>query len=285
MASINEVLSKQLQVPELKPGEFVKFKLLKKGRIDPQTDEPLVFGEYWQHGKEVIYDPFLKGNKRVLLLNTDGVRIVDNPDGTTRQEPRVVSVMWPDTGVIMLGEDRFEQICFLRRSNKNKGNSFRKKDFLPLFEEVNEQVALNNKQFDEDIELDARIWVRDAKLDDLKAIADNLGITYDPKKLAGLRMSVADKVKKDPRSVMIHSSNVKTKKKIQIMDAIQYEILLFSEVDSTFYYKEDLTKPLCEISRDTDSVEGLMAFFATEEGKGQYAQFASKVKKLYEATV
>jgi len=283
MATINSILSQELQVPPLKPGEFVKFRLLKKGRIDPQTEQPLVFGDYWQHGKEVIYDPFKK--ERVLLLNSNGVRIVDMPDGLTRQEPRVESVMWDETGEKLLGEDQFETICFLRRSNKNGKNPFRDKKMGALFEEVNEQVSLNSRQFDEDLELEARLWVRDAPVDELKAMAENLGITYDPTNMGGIRMSVADTIKKDPRSAMIHSSNTKAKKKIQVMDALQYEIVIFDNIGRTFYYKDDLSKPLCEVPRDKDKVDGLLAFFATDEGKGHYANFANKVAKLYEATV
>lgn len=286
MAYINEMLSPQLRVPDLKPGEMVKFRLLKKGEIDPQTGFPYTLADYWMQGKEMIFDPYNKKNKNVLILNAVGFAPVTMPDHTTKYDPRVEYIKWDSTGEKLLGEDAFETICFLRRSNKNKSNPFRNKRRKALFEEINERVILATKFNDENLDLDARLYVRDCDWDELKGIAMNLKMNVDNDKLDALRINLMEMVRKDPRGVMLASSNKKMKVKIQVMDAERYEILIFDHTTRSWFYKEKLTdKPLCQVDLDKDKLEGILDFFKTPAGQAEYARFSKTIKTLYEAKI
>ena len=290
MATINEQLSEQLMVPEMNSGETRKFQLIKKGQIDTMADDgkaPLKLGVYWQAGKEKIFDGFKKGgkgNKNILILNATGVRMVyDNEKDVNREVPIVEHVYWDETGELLLTEENFETVCFLTRSNKNKNNPFRNKRTMALFYEVNEKLVISTKLFDEEMDLATRQWVWDAKIDEQKAIALNLGWTVDNSKLDGLKVSLLEKARTDPKSIIIASSNIQMKKKVQIMDAEQYGFLIWDAHNRDYYYKDNLNEPFCHIPQDTAKLDGLLAFYTSEKGRAHYIKLAGIVKDLYQA--
>ena len=106
---VNNLLSKEMQVPPLKPGEVKIFRRLLKGQIDPQTKNPYILSDYWMQGKAMVFDPFSKPKRSVLLLNEAGQRPVSMPDGTTRYEPIVEMIKWDETGEIVITENDHEK--------------------------------------------------------------------------------------------------------------------------------------------------------------------------------
>lgn len=288
MATINSQLSKELKIPPLKPKEQVKFRLLRKGQIDQSTKEPLVLSDYWQVGKEMIYDPFAK--KRVLILNVVGEKPVEMPDGRTRYEPIVGMIKWDEKGDIQMGEEQFEQICFMRRSNKNRSNKFRNKRRKVMFFEVNEMATLHKTLKNMDLTHDAYGWVRDCPLDELKAIANNLGVKFSEESngLDSLRITLLKKCEEldGPRAIIIASSkgNARAKMKVQITDAEKYEILFFDDNTRDWYFMDNVKESIVNISVEQNKVDGLIDHFAKGDGgKGQYALLVKKVKHLYKA--
>jgi hypothetical protein len=277
---INSLLSKELQVKPLKPGQTKIYRRVLYGTIDSQTDEPIVLSDYWQQGKAMIYDPFAK--KNVLLLNATGERPISNPDGTTRFEPIVEMIKWTETGEIILTEEHFEQMCFMERSNLNKSNKFRNKRIRPLYEEVIKNKAVKEKATSFELLLQAGDLIKTSTIDDLKVLAQKLGVNAP---VDTLRMVMMNKIQEPngPRNILKNSTNIGAKKRIQILDAEEYGILLYNDAEGSWYFEDSLAEPICHVELNIDKTQGLVDFFSTKEGKGKYALLAKKIKKLYEA--
>jgi len=277
--AINDLLSEELKIQPLKAGETKLFRRMLVGKLDGQTGEPYQLSDFWQSGKTMILDPFSK--KKVLLLNEVGQRPVSMPDGTTRMEPIVEMVKWGEGGDMLVTEFDFEQMCYLIRSDNNASNVWRNKRRRPQYYEVDPAKESKAELADFDLTTDAAMYCRNAKMDELKAIAKNLNIKAADD---GLRMAILNKVKAGyARDIMIASTNTTVKKRIQVTDAEKYGMIIYNDISGEWYFSNNTDKPICEISLDKDRVDGLLEFFGTKEGKGRYAQLASKVKKLYDA--
>ncbi len=277
--AINDLLSPDLKVPELKPGEVKIFRRLLKGKIDPMTEEPYNLTDYWQSGKAMIFDNFTK--KRVLLLNQVGVAPVELPDGKTLMKPVVGMIKWDQSGELIHTEDTFEEYCFLMRSNQNESNKFRNKRQKATFFLVDSQKQNKELLADYDLEMEAALYCRDVDIVELKTIAKKLNINASNETL---RTEILRRIKSGgAKQIMIASPNTDVKLRIQIKDAEEFDIIIFNDVSRDWFFSDNLVTPICNVPIDKDRVNGLIEFFGDQKGLGKYAKLAKKVKALYEA--
>lgn len=277
--AINELLSKELQVPALKPGEKKIFRRLLKGKIDQQTKQPYVLADFWQSGKAMIFDRFAK--ESVLLLNVMGSRPIKLPDGKTLMDPIVVMVKWDSTGDKLITEENFEEYCFLMRSNQNMSNPFRNQTHKASFFLVDKERDIKLEQADYDLETEAAYYCRHCDELEIKVIAKKLNIKAAPERV---RLEILDRIKQGgAKAIMIASNEGNIKKRIQITDAEKYNIILFTDIDGKWFFTDNLNEPICDVEINKDRIEGLIEFFGTKEGFGKYGLLAKKVKTLYGA--
>lgn len=278
--AINDIVSKEMQVPALKPGEVKLFRRLLKGQIDPSTKEPYILSDYWMMGKAMVYDPFSKPPRSVLLLNEVGQRPIVMPDGVTRYEPIVEMIKWDESGEILCTEANHEKYCFLMRSNLNKSNPLRNNKKKPLFAVVDKLAEVKEELADFDLTVEAHQHVKSADMTELQVIAKKLNIKVAPDLL---RTDILNRVHQgQAKNILKASSNTDLKKRIQVADAEKYDLIVFNDTTGEWFFTDEREKAICEVKLDTDRVEGLLEFFAAEGGAGYYATLAKKVKKLYE---
>jgi len=281
---INELLSEKLKVPAPKPGQTWRFRMNKTGRHDPMTGKPLALADYWMQGKDIIYDPFAK--QSILILNSVGEKPVIGEFGKVRYEPIVEMIKWDHKGEIVLTEQDFPTVVFMLRSNKNKSNPFRDPKKQSLYFEVNDVKTRADKIVSMDLKHDAYTYVKEATLDKLKALGKNIG-GIDITDTDTLRMNLLQRSETDPRSIIIHSKDVKGRLKINVMDAEHYKMISFSETERKWFWMDDAGEDICDISVDKGRIDGLVEYLLTQdkdnEAKSSLRLLSEKMKPIYAA--
>lgn len=284
--SIKDVVGSKLKkyLRPLKEGERAEFVLLNANKKDPWRDDEIVVPPDVQlAAKENIYDPDLKRTIRVECV--EGYDSFISEDGREINKPMYKKPRFEE-GRCIVDHTQMEQYYFLLVSNKNKSNPFRRKDVKAEFELVDNNAILREKYSKNDYMFDAMLWVKElADHDELRAIATNLPKNQynvgNMDDLYSLKLQLIDIAKTDPLTIIKNSKDIKTKKKIQVDDALRFGLMEWHEESKTFYSLiKNEAEELCSVELGEDRMKKIVDFFESKEGTGHYLAIAKQLKQL-----
>lgn len=289
-------LSRKLQVKPLQDGEVAVFRLTKAFVKSEIREEPLCPKVVQLSPVEKITDIGEEGTARSKKMST--AIIGYDQIGTSGQvKPRFEAPVFinGECRVLPSEHDKYQ---FLMRSKKNTTNRFRKAMGAGPADEINTFYLLGTKEITSlmklsDMKFYAEKMIREATFKDLREIALVLnassdsrykvktfieGATNDPEKMKYEMIQLAQLY---PKQVIAASPDQKAKLKVQIYDALVYNVLMF-EKDAYYLSKADSVEEIYKPEEDTDKVESLINFFMSEEGsigRKKYVEFATALKK------
>ncbi len=291
--TVNGLVSERLRVKPLKEGEIAIYKLIKSDMDDiTRTEESS--GKKMKHqqvysfpGRKRIYDPFLQ--KRILIQYVTSFRHVKLPSGEVKEEPIVSRVTFPRSGEIILTSRDFARMQFLERMEENRDNEFRDPAGpKPIFYRVNSKRQAIKELEDDYFKVDALVHIKNAEEVELKRIYHALDA--DEKKNINanegyeqLKRQIFKLAEKNPKLVLKASSNKEAKKKVQILDAERFRIIVFDEGDEqtprrwVFIDREPMV--ICEVEPGVHKFDGLYKFFESEKGKEWYVKVVNSLKE------
>ena len=286
-------LSKKLAVAPLKDGEVAVFRLTKAFQRDISREEPSCPEVVQLAGVQKISDPgeqgamkskkMAAGIKEYKQIGTSGqVKPVFEPLIFVRGEMRITS------------KDQ-EKYVFAMRNLNNTSNRFRKIMGATNKNETNSFYLLGTKEVTNlmkisDMKYYAEKMVREASFQVLKELAVVLNANPDPRfkvksyidgatlDTERLKYELIQLAQLYPKQVISASPSDADKLKVQIYDALVYNILTF-EKNSYFVSGDDDLIEILQPESDMDKVDSLIKFFMSPEGKKNYAIFAKALKK------
>lgn len=287
---VNEVLSETYHVKPLPEGDVAVYKLISAdkddpSRIDTSTGKPSkCTPTHYMAGKRTIID---KGNNNtpIIIGNVTGTEQKKMPDGTIIGVP-VVSDCVFEKGLMTVTSDEAATYQYLERIDGNRDNPFRNNKKKVIFYRVNNRKAALKDLEIHSLVTDALIWIREADPKEIQSIASNIegySINLDlPYEV--IKKELSNIAIKDPASVIKSSDHKAAKIKLQVLDSIRYQLIMFDEGDNNslrrwFWVDGDQTD-LCVIEIGEDKVEALVKYFTTDEGRKKYQKLAGKLKKI-----
>jgi hypothetical protein len=213
-----------LQVPPLKKGEYVLYRLLDPA-IDP--NDPLKQKYIWPRAKKIptldrIHDP--KTGEPIDIGVVDRV----NRDGVPSIKTYWVNGSESNGYFTLTGGRGYDDYFYeyFELTNTNKSNPHRDTSVFPLFERIDRVADEKKKLKKRDEELDALIYVRDMGEKELRLLAASM-MWDDKDDIDALRNRAIDFAKADPRkfSTVVRSKDVEIKanlKKAQELEVIRY---------------------------------------------------------------
>jgi hypothetical protein len=285
---INQLLSHELSVKPLPRGTSVTYKLITsdrvdKSRVDEKTGKPMpVMPKYRLAGRKTIYDPVKE--RSLIISNVNRFKPEYMPDGSMKQVPVIKGVVF-DKGVFTVTSEQQDTYAFMERISENRDNPFRDRKVKPLFYRVNNEVSVRKKMDEDYLLADAVLWAKAMDLEEMKSINSklpdsmkvNLNLPYE-----GVKTELFKIAKTNPVLFLKCSNDRTNKMKIQVMDAFNYQIILFSEGDSTnprrWFFNDKDSEDICEVEPGTHYIDGLLDYFKTNEGSKIYTKLANKLK-------
>ena len=230
--TVNDILSKKMQVKPLAEGESAQYCLVGIGDIDKRrTNEdtgehiPSVKPSYRMAGKENVYD--FETGQRVLIQNIVSFENKRSQDGDRIIQMPVVEDVLFRRGYFTCPWTAPETYAFLERSMKNTSNPFRLPGSRNVFFRVDSKkdnlLSYNNKI----LVLDAQTIVRQANYGELKRLADALSsdhptLLFDYKDAMQLRNELFTYAEQNPRALAKVSEDKEVRLKLVIMDLERY---------------------------------------------------------------
>jgi hypothetical protein len=146
--AINDILSKELRVEPLKPGEIAIFQLHSVGIYDPKFEGPVNMSGHRLVGMDLVYDPFDKENPMKYIYNVKGVRPGDPKKGEAKDAlfHDWAYVRFGKSGRIILNHTQNNQYQYMMRMNKNSSNPFRNTQAEKVFFLVNEKAEAQKSE-------------------------------------------------------------------------------------------------------------------------------------------
>ncbi len=291
-------LSENLRVKEtpIKADEAVFFKLINADKIDMSRDDgkgTYLQPEVYQISDRItVTDPYAKGGPRkVVIGNVVGANPVELPDGNTVMKEALKGVQFI-RGYAKVSSADWATYCYLMRRPDNDSNPFRKAmgGKKVLFKKVEEKKEINDLLMLEDMAYQAQKIVRETK-DPVKiksiAAALNKGAdqryhipSYQPgvrEDIPAIKLELIQRAKSFPKAVIYASGDEIAKVKIQVMEAMNFGIVIYNE--KAFFLVGKEYKQLLQTEPDSDKVDQLVDFFTSEEGGKLYAEFAQLLTK------
>lgn len=171
--SINDDLSKELQVKPLEEGQIATFKLMRSGIFDPMTGKPATPNSHTIPGIELIFDKFSK--RTIRIYNIKEYETIEEVGRPIVYKPKHEPVtFWAKP--IVCNSDSNDLYFFLKRTSFNRDNPFRSRKYIPVFYEV-------------DFERDARVAVDTTEY---KRLALNIVADYEIEELLQLGRGLKD---------------------------------------------------------------------------------------------
>ena len=291
---VNEILSKELQVKPLTRGEVAVYKVLGAGEEIPN----MVYDDgthvrtsprLGMVGESTIIDPFDQQRPNKTITHALSTRPLRLPDGTIQQEEVIERINFNDSGFLTIGFERMPTYYFLERCNENIDNPHRDLRRPALFGRVQ---ANQRARKDLDIkyeEYEALSMVMEGNIDEIKLMASHLpeGMKIDlDNPIDSIKMDLIRVAEKDPRLLIMASSNKDAKRLIQFRDALKFQILVWDDKLREWY----LNKPgglqkICEVDIGVDKYERLLEVTKEKDNIRYYQQLVMLLGKVYKATV
>lgn len=298
MNSLNDVLSKTLQVKPLAPGETAQFELVNRYKKEPGREEPSC-PELWAISeKEMIYDPGANNGMggSVLIQNIIGFepKEIAGSEGRMYNKP-VLKKPEFIKGVLTVGHEENNTYIFLMRSKKNIMNPFRGSKTRAVFRPVN----LKKETYDQiqvlDLQWQAEKLIRESDWNVSRTIRANLNKSPDQRfhiksaenDLQGMKLELIQIAKSNPKKIIMASSDVESKNRVYIADALQFNILIWTESTRTWSLydsnskEKDKVNELTIVDADKDKVDALLDHFKTEVGRKHYTLFVHILTKIF----
>lgn len=292
MVDLNSKLSPRLRVQPLRPGEVAVFQLVNAYKKESGREEPSC-PELWQtSAREEIFDPGL--GRKILLEAIDYYETREREDGSTYQKP-VYKKLWFLKGELTVTAEEQDVYVRLMRSKGFEGNPFRPKGAKTIFRLKNSKKEITDKLALQDLTFLAEKLVRESDWTERRAMVANMNKFTDSRlhikssvnDLQGTMFELIMKAKSFPKLVINSSGNINAKIRVQLEDGCLYNILLFTPETSEWSLSMSEGKTmesLCTVSPEEDRFDALLKHFTTEQGRNQYAKFASELRKILKAT-
>jgi hypothetical protein len=290
---LNEVLSKELQVRPLKPGETAKFQLLNAFKKEKGRDEPSTPDLWSLSKKETIFDPFANGGlgKSVLLQCITSYEPYENSDGRVINKP-VLKRPEFIKGVLELTHEENNIYIYVMRSNKRLGNPFRKKNITPRFKLLDKNAELQEQIKDSDLTYLAEKIVRESDWTTLRAIADKLNRSSDsryhvkagPDELDKLKLELIKIARFNGKQVILASNDKESKLRVNIHDAELFNVLIYTRDLQSWQLNGKTLETVLQVQPGRDAVAALMDHFRTEEGRKHYTAIVTALQRIFKAT-
>ena len=284
-------LSKKLKdtIPPLKDGEVAVFRLTNAFIKEATREEPSCREIAQFSGVEQINDPFETGVKTKKIGTF--IKEYKQMRKTGQVKPIYESPVFV-RGELRVGSDNQAMYEFLMRSKKCASNKFRnlmgaKKGSKAEWDLLGSREISKGVQFDE-IRFQAEKMVRESNFDILKGIATMLNASPDPRLHVrsynsmsidpqGMKTEIIQIAKQYPKQVIAASPDERSKIKIQVYDAMIFGILYYEKSAYHLIQDSDITE-LFTPESDIDSVDSLINYFMSAEGKKSYVKFAVALK-------
>lgn len=295
---VNQVLSKELHVKPLKPGETALFKLLNAGKKELGRDEITTPELYWLNAQEEVLDPI--ANQKIVIGCIKGFT-PQLENGRPKMDPstgRPLLIPQLDRpkfveGFLMVNSDENDKYSFLMRSNKNKDNKFRKKSSKAIFELVDKKKFVMSELQMSDYRFNAEKLIRGSEWMVLKAVKAKLNnspdktlhITTDDSDLEGMKLQLINVAHKNPKAIIMASDDIASKMIVTVHEAENFGIISYqSETNCWFLHNQNEYKSIHQVEANKTKIESLIDFFQSEAGGGVYQNVATVLKKLISAT-
>jgi hypothetical protein len=284
----NEVLSEGMKVPPLKEGEIKMFKLSNHGKIKVGKDSKgnPIYNQRSQVlvGETAVYDRYDKRMK--LIGNVVSSAKVEGKEGEeTRFKLVTAPIYFPKNGVIMVNHEKNDLYAYLMRMNENGSNPFRDKRKRAIFEVVDEQKKIKRQLVSDEIELEARILVKDADTDMVKLIAKGVGSIDLDSSIETIKANLTSLAKKDPVSVIKASSDVGLKAIIAVNEGTDLLYIKFDDSPDQrkWYWMSDYSD-IISVEVGDDPVKTLAEWLASDKGIESYRKLTNEIDKHYKVS-
>lgn len=290
---VNEVLSEEMRVKPLKPGEAARFRLLTVGLKDIGREIPSVPESYMLSDMETVYDPIAK--QPVLIGNVVSLAGIRENGGRIKLEHGVPMMAQHtekilfDKGYYTVTAEKNDTYAFLMRSKKNLTNTFRPRNMKAIFELVSDKKDVSDALMIEDMQWKAGDIVRHAEWVELQAMRVKLNKSPDAKlhitteDLQGMKLQLIRLAKSHPKQLIIASNDQPAKKTVHVYEAVNFNVLIYEE-PKWFLNIRDKFQEIHSVPPDEEKTESLVTFFQKEEGSGIHAKVVDALKKILQAT-
>jgi hypothetical protein len=277
-------LSDKLMPKPLKKPKM--YRLINLGKTDhtvtnETTGKPVLKRNpfYISEGVEEIYDSGEKdpSQRNKILKNVTGQQLVTK-DGKTFLQENIEPLEFVN-GIKVVRPEEHHTYILLERSSKNGSNKFRNPSKIAVWEEVSEELAMEEVVRLDNIRLDAEILAKDMKFEDARAYAQKLGIKVEGASADEIRYNLKNKAKENPMEFIKGSNDGKAKRKMQISDALSYDIIAFDADINKWVFKGEKGGEICAVPVDAESPEkALDNFLISAEGKCIYKKLVDILK-------
>lgn len=276
---VNQVLSKLMHVKPLQEGQTAIYRLMGSGKLHPKSKKPINPSGLSLKGKTTVIDR--KTRRPVTIMNVAAYIPTELPSGDTKMVPRAQRAVWGKEGILAVNASQPELYAFLERHNANASNEFRDPSRRPLFFRVNRELEREEKMISNDLELEARLLVRDAGPSELKSIAE--GFDKNPNMDIGdLRIMLSNMAKQRPLQVIKHSNNKALKRKIFIKEGHDQFLILYQEAEKTWHWNNpDMENTeICRVEVGEDKYEKLAEVLKSPAGRKHERTLHAELQKL-----
>lgn len=287
MKNINEVMHKDLFVPQLKEGEVKEFRLIRAGMIDVRTGKPISPEGHTIPGIEMLR---YKGEE-VRILNITGAKPIVRPGQETIYDPEFEPVRFPSTGSIYCGVDDFNRMAFMLRSVYNRDNKFRGRSrYSPIYYEVDHQRDAQVKVDNFEYRRLAMNIVAEATEKEMFDIAFAMGKEHNVvidlnAKGAVLKGAIAQIAESHPAEFIMSSTDESAKMRLTVDKAIAETSIMFDPHPEKRIWTwrraagEKGPKNIVKIETGNDPVRGLVDFLGEKEGSEHKAEMLTRINK------
>ena len=282
----NKVLSKTMHVKQLAPGEPAAiYRLIaadqKSAMVTDEKGNPINNNPAKSLAKQTLVRDIETGMK-VMIGNVTSIKYRKDKDGNdvpveVTSPPKFVR------GNMRVTQDDFATMQYMERHDGNQDNPFRDKKKMPVYYRVNPKKKAMEETHQLSMLGEAIMWVSACDLMEIKAINSKLpdGMKLNMNNdFEIIKMELLKKTKDNPIEVMKASSNRAALIKVHIMEAENFNIIMWDEESRNWFYNDAEQETITTIEIGTDRVNGMVDYFRTEEGKKLYMRMAGKLKKF-----
>lgn len=289
MRSINEVVSKKLQVIPLSNGEIKVFTLCRAGAYNPNTKKPSIPQGHGLPGLAMIKDPYDNIVRDKLIMNITGFLPVSKPGEKTMFSPITERVLFDSTGSIIVTSEQQNLYAFLKLHPKNRDSPCRDSSKEAVFYEVNEvrdaKVAknqfmhkilagnvLNSLEYADLLKLSAKINT-DA----------TLGVKIDlNKEESVLLQKLAYVIEQNPTRFIELSENERANIYLKVEALTGEGHILFDEKKRDYFWSEEFGKAaICKIEKGNKPLDGLCDYLISVDGSKALTELNSNYEQAY----
>jgi hypothetical protein len=275
MWSVNDIVSKELQVQPLKTGETREFVLVRSGYIDPNINggQPVSPAGHSLPGEDIIQDPYDIKHPIKSIFYITGFTPIKEPGKPIFHDPQFGRVRFGRTGRIVVTADNIGLYSFLKLHNKNRDNKNRLLKYKPVFFEVNPKRDLDTSRArfafkslagslllqmsDEQMEVVAK------KINADKSIGITVNSQQDPDYLRDKLSGISEK---HPEAFIEATGDQRSIATVLVNKAKTSDLILFDRETSTWNWgdRPKKTQKIAKIAEGNNPDAGLVDFLVQE---------------------